>query len=70
MFLFYLQRAGAGFPKPDWAACSRAERVRGSRSGEGSLTVRASVLRALRGEEPVLHYSGKPVWAGFGDIGL
>ncbi|MBR3584238.1 MAG: butyrate kinase [Kiritimatiellae bacterium] len=29
-----------------------------------------SVLRALRGEEPVLHYSGKPVWAGFGDIGL
>ena len=29
-----------------------------------------SVLRALRGEEPVLTYSGKPVWNGFGDIGL
>jgi butyrate kinase len=29
-----------------------------------------SVLRALRGEEPVLTYSGKPVWGGFGDIGL
>jgi butyrate kinase len=29
-----------------------------------------SVLRALRGEEPVLTYSGKPVWDGFGSIGL
>lgn len=25
-----------------------------------------SVLRALRGEEPILAYSGKPVWSGFG----
>ena len=29
-----------------------------------------SVLRALRGEEPILTYSGKPVWAGFSEIGL
>lgn len=29
-----------------------------------------SVLRALRGEEPVLTYAGKPVWGGFGEIGL
>jgi butyrate kinase len=29
-----------------------------------------SVLRALRGEEPVRTYTGKPVWDGFGDIGL
>ena len=29
-----------------------------------------SVLRALRGEEPILTYSGKPVWDGFKDIGL
>ncbi len=29
-----------------------------------------SVLRALRGEEPILTYAGKPVWGGFGDIGL
>ncbi|MBO4345154.1 MAG: hypothetical protein J5833_05335, partial [Victivallales bacterium] len=29
-----------------------------------------SVLRALRGEEPILAYSGKPVWNGFGEIGL
>ena len=29
-----------------------------------------SVLRALRGEEPVLAYAGRPVWEGFADIGL
>ncbi|MBP5638452.1 MAG: butyrate kinase [Victivallales bacterium] len=29
-----------------------------------------SVLRALRGEAPVLTYSGKPVWQGFAEIGL
>lgn len=29
-----------------------------------------SVLRALRGEEPVLAYAGRPVWNGFADIGL
>ena len=29
-----------------------------------------SVLRALRGEEPILTYSGKPVWPGFAEIGL
>jgi butyrate kinase len=29
-----------------------------------------SVLRALRGEEPVLTYAGRPVWEGFADIGL
>lgn len=29
-----------------------------------------SVLRALRGEEPILTYSGKPVWDGFKDINL
>ena len=29
-----------------------------------------SVLRALRGEEPILTYSGKPVWTGFSEIGL
>jgi butyrate kinase len=29
-----------------------------------------SVLRALRGEEPILQYAGKPVWEGFGGIGL
>ena len=29
-----------------------------------------SVLHALRGEEPILTYSGKPVWNGFGEIGL
>jgi len=28
------------------------------------------VLRALRGEAPVLTYAGRPVWSGFGDIGL
>ncbi len=29
-----------------------------------------SVLRALHGEEPILTYSGKPVWQGFAEIGL
>ena len=29
-----------------------------------------SVLRALRGAEPVLTYSGKPVWNGFSGIDL
>lgn len=29
-----------------------------------------SVLRALRGEAPVRTYAGRPVWGGFGDIGL
>ncbi len=29
-----------------------------------------STLRALRGEIPVLTYAGKPVWQGFGSIGL
>ena len=29
-----------------------------------------SVLRALRGESPILTYSGKPVWDGFKEIGL
>ncbi|MBR4675246.1 MAG: butyrate kinase [Victivallales bacterium] len=29
-----------------------------------------SVLRALRGEAPILTYSGKPVWQGFASIGL
>ncbi len=29
-----------------------------------------SVLKALRGEASVLTYSGKPVWQGFGEIGL
>jgi butyrate kinase len=29
-----------------------------------------SVLRALRGEEPVLTYAGHPVWSGFASIGL
>jgi len=29
-----------------------------------------SVLRALRGETPILTYSGKPVWEGFSSIGL
>ena len=29
-----------------------------------------SVLRALRGESPILTYSGKPVWNGFKEIGL
>ena len=29
-----------------------------------------SVLKALRGEAPILTYSGRPVWQGFGDIGL
>ena len=29
-----------------------------------------SVLRALRGEEPIRTYSGRPVWDGFADIGL
>lgn len=29
-----------------------------------------SVLKALRGEAPILTYAGKPVWQGFGDIGL
>ena len=29
-----------------------------------------SVLRALRGEAPILTYAGKPVWNGFADIGL
>ena len=29
-----------------------------------------SVLRALRGEEPVLTYAGRPVWDGFAGIGL
>ena len=29
-----------------------------------------SVLRALRGETPILTYSGKPVWQGFASIGL
>ena len=29
-----------------------------------------SVLKALRGEAPILTYAGKPVWNGFADIGL
>ena len=29
-----------------------------------------SVLTALRGEAPILTYAGRPVWQGFGDIGL
>ena len=29
-----------------------------------------SVLRALRGEEPILRYSGKPVWDGFEGVDL
>lgn len=29
-----------------------------------------SVLRALRGEEEIHHYTGRPVWNGFADIGL
>ena len=29
-----------------------------------------SVLKALRGEAPILTYAGRPVWQGFGDIGL
>lgn len=29
-----------------------------------------SVLRALRGQCPINTYTGKPVWAGFADIGL
>ena len=29
-----------------------------------------SVLRALRGEEPILSYSGRPVFPGFSSIGL
>jgi len=29
-----------------------------------------SVLRALRGEEPILTYAGKPVWSGFEELGL
>ena len=29
-----------------------------------------SVLRALRGEDPILTYTGRPVWPGFADIGL
>jgi butyrate kinase len=29
-----------------------------------------SVLKALRGQEPILTYSGKPVWSGFEEMGL
>lgn len=29
-----------------------------------------SVLRALRGEEEIHHYTGRPVWEGFGDLDL
>ena len=29
-----------------------------------------SVLKALRGEAPILTYAGKPVWSGFAEIGL
>ena len=29
-----------------------------------------SVLKALRGESEILTYAGRPVWEGFGDIGL
>ncbi len=29
-----------------------------------------SVLRALRGESPILTYAGKPVWDGFEELGL
>ena len=29
-----------------------------------------SVLKALRGESPILTYAGKPVWSGFAEIGL
>ena len=29
-----------------------------------------SVLRALRGEEQILTYAGKPVWSGFEELGL
>ena len=29
-----------------------------------------TVLKALRGEEPILTYAGKPVWDGFKEIGL
>ena len=28
------------------------------------------VLRAVRGEEKILRYAGKPVWNGFGDLDL
>ena len=29
-----------------------------------------SVLKALRGESPILRYAGKPVWNGFENLGL
>ena len=29
-----------------------------------------SVLKALRGESPILTYAGKPAWSGFAEIGL